>query len=130
MSKVNKFSKEEKLLIDSTLIIIPCYNMNSTIQSTVLDLKNYFEHILIIDDFSNEKVSDLSFPENVDIVRQEIHPVNQSKPNLYDHKINNFSFNKDSVLRNFDQAFDRVFIIEDTIDNASEILNRIDKLIK
>lgn len=71
MSNENKFNKEEMLLIDSTLIIIPCYNMNSTIQNTVKDLKNYFKHILIIDDFSNEKVSDLNFPENVDIVRHQ-----------------------------------------------------------
>ena len=48
MSKENKFSKEEIILINSTLIIIPCYNMNSTIQSTVKDLKNYFKHILIV----------------------------------------------------------------------------------
>jgi len=64
---------------------------------------------------------------NVDIIRQEIHPVNRFEPYLYDHKINNFSFHKDSVLRKFDQAFDRVFIIEDTVDNTSEILDRIDK---
>ena len=71
--------------------------------------------------------SKIESAKNVDIIRQEIHPVNKFEPYLYDHKINNFSFNKDTVLRKFDQAFDRVFIIEDTVDNTSEILNRIDK---
>ena len=31
---------------------------------------------------------------NVDIIRQEIHPVNRFEPYLYDHKINNFSFHR------------------------------------
>ena len=71
MPKKFKFSKEELYLIDTTLIIIPCYNMNSSIQSTVKDLKDIFKHILIIDDCSKKRVSDLNFPKNVDIVRHQ-----------------------------------------------------------
>ena len=45
--------------------------MNSSIQSTVTDLKKYFKHILIVDDYSKEKVSNLKFPSDTYIVRHQ-----------------------------------------------------------
>lgn len=71
MPKKNNLNKKEDLLIDNTLVIIPCYNMNSLIKNTVSDLQTYFNHILIIDDNSKEKVSNINFPNNVEIVRHQ-----------------------------------------------------------
>ena len=65
---------------------------------------------------------------NIDIVRQEIHAINSSfEPYLYDHDLNGFAFSKDSVVRKFDRNFDRIFIIEDTINNSNDITNKIEK---
>ncbi len=56
-------------LIEKALVIIPCYDMDSGIQNTIKDLNRYFKHILIIDDFSHSKVSDLNFPISINIIR-------------------------------------------------------------
>ena len=71
MIKKRKFSNSEKSLIDQTLVVIPCYNMNNQIQKTVDDLNEFFKYILIIDDNSKEKVSSLNFSSNIDIVRHQ-----------------------------------------------------------
>ena len=71
MIQSTKFSDYENLLIDKTLVVIPCYEMNHLIQKTVDELNVFFKHILIIDDNSTEKVSKLNFPSNVDIVRHQ-----------------------------------------------------------
>tara|TARA_B100000989_G_scaffold298932_1_gene291170 strand:- start:3577 stop:4296 length:720 start_codon:yes stop_codon:yes gene_type:complete len=71
MIKSKNFTLKENNLIEQTLIIVPCYNMNNLVQKTIDDLKTIFKYILIIDDYSNEKVSKLNFPENVDIIRHQ-----------------------------------------------------------
>ena len=71
MIKKSEFSNEEYLLVKQTLVIVPCYNMNTLIQKTIDDLITIFENILIVDDYSSQKVSSLDFPLNVDIVRHQ-----------------------------------------------------------
>lgn len=61
----------QKFLVDNALVIVPCFNMNSVVKKTIKDLKNYFKNILIIDDFSDSKVSDLDLPKDIDIIRHD-----------------------------------------------------------
>ncbi len=58
-------------LIEKTLVIVPCYNMNFFIKDTINDLMKYFKNILIIDDCSDSKVSNLDLPKEINIVRHK-----------------------------------------------------------
>ena len=65
MKKSLKKNNRENL-IKRTLVIVPCYNMNFFIKDTINDLKKYFKNILIIDDCSDLKVSNLDLPKEID----------------------------------------------------------------
>ncbi|MFN4226774.1 MAG: glycosyltransferase family 2 protein [Candidatus Ratteibacteria bacterium] len=63
-------------MIEDILVIIPVYNEEKAIGQLLKNLKNYFKHILVVDDGSKDRTKEISEKENVIVIS---HNINKGK---------------------------------------------------